>query len=471
MSNPVLDAARAKRASQQSKLDAILAGAEAETRSLTDEEVSDFEARVNKIKALDGQIELLEAEEARKATALEASKPVLGDQVHVVSDARTYSKHGEHSYIKDLIAVQVPQSSFDGSEARERLIAHAREVEVDAQRDAGEAKRLAFARGEKRAISTTNGSGGELVPPLWLMNVVPVFRAGRVFADRVQHFDLPPGTDIINIPKLSTGTTVAAQASQGSGVSSVDIVTTSASASVFTYAGQQDLSLQLIEQSPLNVDGVVSTDLHADYDRALDSDIIAGPGSGGRHTGVLNTSSVNTVTASSATFFGTSGGHVPSIASAINKIETNRYAPPTAIWVHPRRSNWWSIQADGNTRPLFVAPMGAPYNAIGINENSPITQGVAGEILGVPVIKDANMPTTMNSTTVGGGTADPIVVLKEDDLYLWEGPLRFRVLPEVLSGTLQVRVQLYAYSAFMANRAPVAISVVTGNTGLAAPTF
>ena len=83
------------------------------------------------------------------------------------------------------------------------------------------------------------------------------------------------------------------------------------------------------------------------------------------------------------------------------------------------------------------------------------------------------MPTVMNGNTVVPGTpgADAVIVLKEDDLYFWEGTARMRALPEILSGTLQVRYQMYCYSAFMPNRFPVSLSILTGNTGLASPTF
>lgn len=77
------------------------------------------------------------------------------------------------------------------------------------------------------------------------------------------------------------------------------------------------------------------------------------------------------------------------------------------------------------------------------------------------------MPTTMNATATTGGTADAVVVLKEDDLALWEGQLKMRALPEILSGTLMVRYQVYAYSAFQAQRFLPSISILTGNTGLA----
>ena len=43
-----------------------------------------------------------------------------------------------------------------------------------------------------------------------------------------------------------------------------------------------------------------------------------------------------------------------------------------------------------------------------------------------------------------------------------------RVLSEVLSNTLQVRLQIYNYCAFMADRRPETISVISG-TGVIAP--
>ncbi len=72
--------------------------------------------------------------------------------------------------------------------------------------------------------------------------------------------------------------------------------------------------------------------------------------------------------------------------------------------------------------------------------------------------------------TPTGSTQDAAVVLKEDDVYQWEGSLRMRALPEILSGTLQVRFQVYAYSALIVSRFLPSISIV-GGAAFAAPTF
>jgi hypothetical protein len=163
------------------------------------------------------------------------------------------------------------------------------------------------------------------------------------------------------------------------------------------------------------------------------------------------------------------------VVNGVNQIETLYFDAPSAIWVHPRRANSWAYAADSTNRPLFTKGAYGQFNQVGRNEDSPTPQGYAGELYGLPVIKNANIPTTANSFTgnalnLTGGTQDPVCIVDESQLWLWESPLKLRALPEVLSGTLQIRYQAYAYSAFMANRFPTAISVLAG-AGLAAPGF
>ena len=354
--------------------------------------------------------------------------------------------------------------------------------------DATVAKRLAEAQWELRVNpNTTAGTGGELVPPLYLVaQYIPYARPGHVIANRCKQMPLPPGTDIINIPKLTLGSLTAIQQANAAAVASQDITTSLVAGPVNTVAGQEDVSLQLIEQSPIAMDGVVFEDLTADYDQRLDQQVIYGTGSGGQHLGVLsvaqqtsntNILKANGVTVSSATFFdgATSGTQTRAVLNGINAVETLRFASPTAIWVHPRRSNSWSYAADsataGSGRPLYVNAGTGPFNAVGDYRETPVPEGMAGEMFGLPVIKDANVPVTMNATATTGGTADPIVVVKEDDLLLFEGQLRLRALPEVLSGTLQLRLQAYNYSSFICSRFLPSISILTGNTGLASPGF
>ena len=86
----------------------------------------------------------------------------------------------------------------------------------------------------------------EFVPPLWLVSqYVPYMRAGRVFANRCQNLPLPPGIDVINLPKITVGSQAAIQTANAAAVQSVDIQTSTVAASVRTIAGQEDISMQL----------------------------------------------------------------------------------------------------------------------------------------------------------------------------------------------------------------------------------
>ena len=514
MDNPVLTAARTKRASQQTKLEAVLTVPTTEERSLTTDEMAEFTKREANIKALDAQIAALEASEERIAASnaaaaeiasTETRTPVLGDQARVTSEPQTYSKYSDRSYMRDMatIAASTKDVSYlsAAAEAIKRMQRHGSEVEVEARHNAGLADALAGARAEVRHRSgltetelrvtpsgNVAGQGGELVPPIWYIDGLAKFlRPGRVFADRVSHAPLPPGTNSLNWPKITLGALTGVQSTQNSAVTSRDFTSNSVNAPVITIAGQADVSLQLVEQSPLGsgIDQFLADDLNRDYDQQLDTQIISGTGTGGQHLGILSIASAvaptlvqtSSFVCLSVKFFDgptTVATQYRSIVAAVNQVETLTFSAlrPTAIWAHPRRTNSWAFSAaDSQNRPLFNAASYGQFNALGSAEASPVPEGVAGELFGLPVIKDANMNTTMNGTAVTGGTADPIIVLNESVPILFEGAKRFRVLPEILSGQLSMRYQLYGYSAFMPTRFPQAIAVVTGNTGLASPTF
>jgi hypothetical protein len=85
-------------------------------------------------------------------------------------------------------------------------------------------------------------------------------------------------------------------------------------------------------------------------------------------------------------------------------------------------------------------------------------------VLNFPLLADGNIPANLGA----GTNEDRVVTLRTSDVFLWEGSMRSRVLAEVLSGTLQVRLQVYNYAAFMPDRRPETISVISG-TGLVAP--
>jgi hypothetical protein len=94
-------------------------------------------------------------------------------------------------------------------------------------------------------------------------------------------------------------------------------------------------------------------------------------------------------------------------------------------------------------------------------------EALVGSVQGLPVLLDANLPTNRGT----GTNEDVALVVRTADLFLFEensGPPRLRVLQEVLSGVLGVRLQAYSYAAFTAQRHPGSVSVISG-TGMVTP--
>lgn len=375
-----------------------------------------------------------------------ADDPEAKPQRVEVKEPLTYRKNGPHRFFLDQLRVQKGDP-----EAAERLKRHMLEmrVEIGDKIDA-----------ERRDITTTAGAGGEFVPPLWLTNQwVELLRAARPTADAVQSFPLPPGTNSINLPKLSGGGATAVQSSENSGVQETDPTTTSVTAAVQTIAGQIDMSRQLFEFSNPGMDEILFRDLARDYATKLDIAVLSGAVTNAK--GLRNVASINTVTYTDST--PTPAEAWPKITDAIQRI-TSAFLNPDTIVMHPRRAAFFLAATDTTGRPLFNA--GAPQNAMG-EISGTVANGFAGGLQGMRVVIDPNIPTNVGTNT----REDVIIVFDSNQVYLWEeGAPRSRVFEDVGSGTLTVRLSVYGFYAFMAGRYPSGISVITG-TGFDPPTF
>ena len=463
MSNALSDLVRAERAKVTADADALVAAAEAANRDLTTEEWEIVTRAAEAARPLDARIASVES----LPTPAPAAQRALGGipNVSVRSEPLTYQRGDRRqSYFRDLGLAHV-----GGDEsARQRLARHRAEVDVELPKM--EARHEARARREieelggtveSRDITRVDGAGGEFVPPLWIMEEYAEYaRAGRVTAGLVRQIGLPAGTDSISLPRITGGTAAGVQTADNGAVSETDMTTGSVTGPVRTIAGQQDIALQLLEQSPLMFDEIVFGDLTADYNSKLTVQILNGTGSSGQHTGFLALSGTNSVSYTDAS--PTVPEFFPTGAQAASQAATGRKLPMSAFVMHSRRWYWMMGALDSSNRPYVVPGTQGPQNALA-TLNGTIAEGPVGTWHGLPVYLDQNMPTTL-----GGGTEDAILVFRGADHILFEGALRTRALPEVLSGNLTVRLQVYAYSAFICGRFPAGVSKITG-TGLAAP--
>lgn len=364
----------------------------------------------------------------------------------------TYRQNGPHSFFTDLHRA----TKFSDPGAADRLNRHNREMAFEQQVKAGDIPRDA-----QFDLNSTDATGGYLVPPLWLQEqFVTLARAGRVVANTLGPRPLPPNTDSINLPRMSTGTAVAAQ-SDNSAVQETDAAFDTIAGDVKTIAGLQDVSQQLVDRSIPGVDEVIFADLAKALAVNLDTAVINSATS--NNLGLLQVSGINSVTYTSGT--PTVAGLYPKLADAIQRIHANVFVPPTAVFMHPVRWAFILAGLDSQNRPL-ITPV-APMNAMG-DFGGVVSQGLVGTIQGIPVYTDPNIPTTLGAST----NEDRIIVVATDECYLYEagdGPY-LETFRDVGSGTLTVRFRLHQYWAQINSRRPKAISVISG-TGLAAPTF
>lgn len=410
-----------------------------EEREFHDEELEKLRVEVRRAR------EKLEREisyqESRQATAV----LLKGGGIKVGEEPRTYRPGGPYSYFRDLVAVTAPQLGLATPEASERLARHGKEQSVDL---------------EKRDVTSADPGTSTFIPPLYLgERWIDEEVAGRPFADAIASMPLSATGKQMDFPRVATAPTVAVQATEGTAVNEVDFDGETYSVPKVTIAGQNDLSIQGYEFADPGMDVVIFRELRKSYNSVLDTQLLTGTAANGQHRGLKNVANINSITFSGVGASGGADALLGTIYDAVSQIATN--APgymADAVVMHPRRAAWIASHRDSNGSLLqqgeFALASGAQ------------NRGFALSVAGLGVILDPNI-TTVQGT---GTNEDELYVVVTDELILAEGDLRARVLTEVLSGTLQVRLQLYAFSAFAGGRRPKTITRISG-AGLATPAF
>ena len=432
------------RANKQDLIEATLNRATDESRDVTDIEVANIQALTLEIGKLDERIEQITDLEVRKAKASDLAASVEGDKVEtraaaptrVISEEPTYHERAGHDFLADAMAAE-----FGGSyEARDRIVRYQNEVRI-----------------EKRDSGTSNFSG-LVVPQYLVQQFAPLRRAGRPTADISVNAPLPGVGMTVNLGRLTTGITSYA-ATEGTAVTESDPDDTLLTVNVRTVQSMWDLSKQASLRG-VGVEDQLLGDGIRSYHSLLDSQIINGDGSAPNHRGILNTSGINATTYTDAS--PTWAEFFPKLVAAVTAISSNFYGSATHIVAHPSLIGCWLRALDTTNRPIFGPTAGNPFNAAATYDR-PDYAGGGLQILGIPVIADANMPTNL-----GSGTNETAVIVGDfRESYLWEdnggSPLYVRF--EEPSGTNAIRTILFGFSAYSAGKYPTAFSAVTG-TGL-----
>lgn len=393
---------------------------------------------VAELRAAEQQLaDVLDAEK-RKAAAATVAPSVGGARVR--SEERTYHQGNsrERSFIADAWNAR---NGYDAG-AKDRIDRHMAEVRV-----------------EQRDITSTTLNG--LVPPLYLLDfAAELARASRPLANLVPSFPLPANGMTAYITRVTTGTSANVQTENGS-VSETDMVTTDVSIPIITITGQQDISRQAVERGQVT-DSLVFRDLVEAYNARLDSQIISGSGANGQHKGFLTVSGtgVQTYSVTAITTL------MSKVIGSMNDVATDRLQPATLVVMHSRRWHQLLAAADSSGRPFVLPLTMAPDNPMAIGGTGAV--GIVGTIAGgLPVCIDGNMPTNLGTST----NEDRIIVTRIQDAVLWEeGVPRLFTFDQAVNSPATIRLAVFGYSAFTAERFPKSTSIVVG-TGLVAPSF
>ena len=444
--NQFLSNLQENRQSKTSLIDATLTRAADEARDITEIELANIQALKLEIEKLDERIEQISDLEIRKAKAAELAASVDGSVVEkrsaaparVISEEATYHERSGNDFLADAIAAE-----FGGSyEARERITRYQRETI------------------EKRDSGTSN-FGGLVVPQYLVSSFAQARRAGRPTLDISTNQALPAAGMTLNIGRLTTGVTSYVQASENSAPTESSPDDTLLTVNVNTVASMFDLSKQAILRGT-GVETQLLGDAVRSYQTKVDALALNGSGSSGEHRGILNTSGINATTYTDAS--PTWAEFFPKLVAAITDISTNFYGGATHIVAHPSIIGCWLRALDSTNRPQFGNTAGNPMNAAATFDRPAYDMGGL-QILGLPVVADANMPTNL-----GTGTNESAVIVGDfSESYIWEdnggSPLYVRF--EQPDGNIAIRTVVFGFSAYTAGKYPKAFSSITG-TGLIA---
>jgi hypothetical protein len=468
-----LSANLAERAAREADADALVKAVETEGRSaLSDAEslkLKEIREAVAKIDAVKADLVIREAEEVKSAEARAAAEamaaaipttPVVSQRgaapietgiggAVVRAEARTYRPDLDpkgRSFLSDVAARHM--GDWD---AGERLARHNREEMTERR----------TSQLDTRAAGTAAFAG--LVVPQYLVDLyAPAAAAGRQFANICRHVDLPPVGMTVNISRITTATSAAAQASENAAVSETNIDDTLLTESVFTVAGQQTLSRQAVERGVFTEDVTVD-DLIRRYHTSLDSKLINDATTG--LTNVAGTVAYTDATPTAAELY-------PKVLNAQANMEAimlDQAADPNRIFavMHSRRWAWMQSQ-QSSTWPFIQQPGFDPRSG-GRNDGQAYTSRIRGLLPnGSGVVVDNNI-----ATNLGAGTnEDEIYVVNGDECFLWEDPsapmfIRTEATPAASLGILFV---VYGYAAYTFRRYTSGQQKVAG-TGLITPAF
>lgn len=429
---------------------------------------------LNTLRGQDGFDAVKESEIVAQRAAVDAEIEALRKRVEEL-EAEKRSDDAIQGLLSDVTPAAPSGSSARGQVIeRENPVYRKGDTEVSYFRDLFNSRHTGdqsaiqrMAASQERAVSSTAGSGGEMAPPLWLVqDFVALARAARVTADQIPTETLPGGVSSINVPKITAGSTVGVTQTQNTTITEGTVTTTSISSGVSEITGKQTVSIALLRQSGISLDSIIIGDLAAAYATKLDTQIISGANANGELRGLVTAGTTVTYTSAAPAVVSTTAANsfYLKILSAQAAMSGARFMPADKIIMHPRRWAWVLGALDSSNRPLVV-PNGPAFNQVAEGSGF-VSEGLAGSLLGLPVFVDPNVPTNIGVAT----NQDYVFVLRTADLHLWESAVETASFDATYAASNSILYRVLGFAAFIPDRHQASVQVISG-TGLTAPAF
>lgn len=330
-------------------------------------------------------------------------------------------------------------------------------------------------------VEGTGASGGFLVVPAYMQDLFAETRRQGNALRSYGWLNVHPvdGTNQVYIPK-GGGTATVSIVGEGQTKPSSDQTYSQIAVSIYTVAGISKQSKQLAMDSAPTILDLSTRELGTllgNYEEQLE---INGTGTG-QPLGILN---VTGLAMAPQTANDTANGTVGTSATAQNiidqilngvvAVESNYYAPPNGVLMHPRRLAFLLKGKDTATNYLFNrsgtfrSPTATPL----LNTVTSMSSGIDTppyDLFGLPVGTSTNIPTNLNFGSSGNSDQDAIIVAAWQEAHVFQ---RQDVTLDTTdqAGTAfeqnQVWIRAEERFGFTAARYPGAFAVVSGK-GLA----
>lgn len=414
-------------------------------RAAIDTELEAMEARAADYAA---EIAEDEAAEQRAAGAQLPEERAVTHRVEVTKNEDIYRADQDpkgEAFLRDVASAFVGHTG-----ARSRLEGHTAQM-FDERKRAGNPV-------SERAAGV-GAMSGFAVPEYLTDLYAPAAKAGAPLIENMNQHQLPETGMSAYLSKITTATSVDEQATEGTDVDETDIDDTLVTVPIFTVAGSQSVSRQLLDRGGSAVDVTVE-DLIRSYWTDLDSKAInrASTGLSAAATAITYTDGDPTAAELYA--------KILQGALAVETAVLDQMVGGTMVLMHPRRWRWLQNQFIA-THP-FISGRMAGANGEGKLSGEGYGAGIRGYLPSDdPVIADANI-----GTALGAGTEDQVFVFAKNEAHVWLDngqPLMIKAEQSQVKKLL-VDFVVYGYAATYFARYTGAAQKI-GGTGLIAPTF